>query len=157
MTRPTFIAALLCLGGPAAADVSLSAAQSCFIAKTDATTCIDTAQTDCMASLQTAPAAATLCYTQARTVWEQGLTDRIAAIATQPDDTLTAVARIETRFDLLANMLQCDKIEALSKAASDLTGPEIAAQKAACQSTATGLSYMRLYMRSRTMGLPAAN
>ena len=157
MTRPSLIAALALLTGPAWAEVDLPTAQSCFTARTDATTCIDAAQEDCLTELQSAPAAAALCYGKAQAVWGSGITARMDAIATQADETLTAVARIETQYDLLANMLQCDKVEALSKAASDLTGEQILAQKAACQSTATGLTYMRLFMRSRAMDLPAAN
>lgn len=144
------------LGTPALAAVDLSAAQACFIAKTEPTTCIDAAQADCMASLSEAPSAATVCFRAAQEVWSEGIGAQINVIASQPDETLTAVARIETKYDLLTNMLQCDKIEDLSKAASDLTGEMIAAQKAACQSTASGLSYMRLMLRSRSLPVEPA-
>ncbi len=155
MTRISAIVVFVCLGNAAAAAVDLPAAKSCFLAKTDPTTCIDAAQQDCMTDLQAAPSVATVCYGQTQSGWSEGITTQMDAIASQPDDTLTAVARIETQYDLLANMLQCDKIEALSKAASDLTGEQIGAQKAACQSTATGLSYMRIMLRSRSLALPA--
>ena len=65
------------------------------------------------------------------------------------DDTATTIARIEAKYDVIGAMVQCDRIEALAKAASDLDGPQIALQKERCLARATRPeTYVRLFVRT---------
>ncbi|SMX51136.1 hypothetical protein [Actibacterium lipolyticum] len=137
----------------ASAQVDIADAEACFAkAVTDNTNpapCIDAAQSLCMIDAQETPAVATLCFNNAKDSWSGALGSRIQSFVADADETLAAVAQIETKYDLLSSLIQCDRIEELSIAASDIPGEEIAMQKSRCQSTASGLAYMRLFLRAR--------
>lgn len=149
----TFLIAAL-LSGPALAEVDLTVADACFsnavATQTDPASCIDAAHDVCMVDSGETPAVATLCLAQAQAAWSGALASQIQSTLADVDERIAAVARIELKYDLLASLIQCDRLEELSKVASDLTGPEIAMQTMRCQSAASGLTYMRLFLRDQT-------
>ena len=147
--QAALFAALLTVAAPALAEVDLTAVDACFesarATQTDPAACINAAQDTCLDNAEDTPAVTTLCYVQARDVWSDGLARVFADIIPTMDGTDAAVLQIETKYALLGNLLQCDRIEELSLAASDLTGAAIALQSARCQASATAAMYLRLY------------
>lgn len=137
---------------PALAEVDLPRAQACFdeaiATQSNPAPCVEAEQQACLNGAVEMPAVATLCLTQAQSQWSAAIGARIDAIVTNAPDTLAAIARIETRYDLLSNLLQCDRMEELALVGSEQTGEEILLQKTRCSATASGLTYMRLYLRS---------
>lgn len=149
MTRTTaLILTLVGLGGAALAEVDLEGVQACFEAaranEADPAQCINAAQDTCLDNAQDTPAVSALCFHQARDVWSDGLSGIFTDIVPTMNETDAAVLQIETKYALLGNLLQCDRIEELSLAASDLTIEEIALQSARCQASATAATYLRL-------------
>ena len=138
---------------PAMAEVDLPRAEACFAQaladKTDPATCIDAEQAACMTGAQETPAVATLCFSQAQASWSGAVAARMQAVQSGAGETLATIVRIETKYDLLSALIQCDRVEELSLAASDLPGAAIAVQKARCQATASGLTYLWLHLRAR--------
>ena len=146
------LAALL-LPAPAMAEVDIAAASTCFVAAdadgTNPALCIDAAQDSCLDNSDATPAVSTLCYTEARAAWSAAVGTAIEQVDARGNDRLAAVARIEARYDLLINLLQCDRVEELTIAASEPDSAQLALQKARCQSTAAALTYMRLFLSAR--------
>lgn len=149
----TFAFAAL-VAGSATAQVDVAVAEACFTnavaTQADPATCIISANAACMVDSTDTPAVATLCLSEAQQAWSIALASRIQSTLAGVDDRTAAVARIELKYDLLANLMQCDRLEELSKAASELTGSEIMMQTMRCQSAASGLTYVRLYLRDQT-------
>jgi hypothetical protein len=141
---------------PVAAQVDLGQANACFDAamrdQTTPSACIEAAQDTCMDNAQETPAVATLCFVAARESWSEGLASIFAETVGEMDEVSATVAQIETKYDLLANLLQCDRFEELSIAASDLGGDMIALQTARCQASASAVIYMRLYLTAQAQG-----
>lgn len=147
-----WLAALL-IPGIALAEVNIAAADACFAEADDNSTnpalCIRAAQDFCMDDSDATPAVSTLCYTDALTVWTEAVAMAVDGIDAGSDGGMAAVARIEAKYDMLINLLQCDRAEELAIAMSDLGGVEMALQKARCRSTAGALTYMRLFLSAR--------
>jgi len=154
-----FFAVILAASPAAAAanspGVGIAGVNACFdAAQKDGTSpgpCIDAAQDACLDNAQETPAVATLCYTEARKVWSGALSGAIAAMTAATDEKVGAVARIETKYNLLSNLMECDRVEELSRAVSELKGGAIAVQTARCQATASAATYMHLYLRAKTL------
>lgn len=149
------IAGIFLSAGPVLAGVDLAQAQACFDTaasdQTNPSQCIDAAQNACMDNAQETPAVAALCFSDARAVWSQAIGAEMSDMSESAEEGLVAVARIETKYDLLANLLQCDRMEELSLAVSTLSSDAIALQSARCQSTAAALTYMRLYLSAQSL------
>ncbi len=142
-------AMLAALCSPVAAQVA--GAEACLAAAlkdgSDPTLCVEPSDAACMDSAPETPAVSTACFAETRAQWGAAIGKRMQSL---PDDTATTVARIEAKYDVIGGMVQCDRIEALAKAASDLDGPQIALQKERCLSRATALTYVRLFARTHS-------
>ena len=150
MTRTAaMILTALGLGTPALADVNIADVDACFEAartgQADPAVCINAAQDSCLDNAQETPAVSALCFLEAREAWSDAVSQTFAEIVPTMDETDAAVLQIETKYALLGNLLQCDRIEELSLAASDLTSEAISIQSARCQASATAAMYLRLY------------
>jgi hypothetical protein len=145
-------AILVCLATAATAQVDTKAAQACFdqavASQTDPADCIDAVQQTCMPDAQARPLVAALCFTKIRDDWSAAIGDTMQTFVTTADDTIATIARIETKFDLLSALIQCDRVEELSLAASDIPTDMIALQKEHCAATASALAFMRLHLRT---------
>ncbi|MFZ7090230.1 hypothetical protein [Primorskyibacter sp. 2E233] len=141
---------------PALAEVDLATVDACIEqARSDGqvpTACIDAAQADCQAETSDSHMVAALCYTKAREVWGTGIRDRMQLISASAPENVAAIAGIEVKYDLLANLTQCDRMEELSRV-GEATNEEIQRQKARCEASASGLAYLRLVWRSADMPL----
>jgi hypothetical protein len=153
------LAVLLCtLAAPfvaVAADFDLEAVDACLIQSVDAgqppSSCMDTAHAECMATDNEAPAVATLCFVEAERIWQTGISDLVQRISEKAPEEITTIARIEAKYDLLSALLQCSRIEDLSLAVGRETEANILRRNARCKSNAAGLTYTRLFLRSRDM------
>lgn len=150
------VAGLLALfgPGPARAEVVLDQVARCIEhsrqSGTVPTACIDTAQADCLSLPAETPAVAILCYARARESWDSGITQRMAEIRATAPEQIAAIAGIEVKYDLLASLVQCDRLEELARLSSQ-TAETVQRQKARCTATASGLAYMRLLWRSQDL------
>lgn len=112
--------------------------------------CIEQVLQACDRAPANTPAVAMLCYEQAREVWGQGLSARMAAIREGADDRIAAIAGIEVKYDLLAALMQCDRVEELALM-GEAEASDIQRGKARCAAAATGLVYVRLLMQARDL------
>jgi hypothetical protein len=155
MRRSGIVFALFLAAGPAFGGVEIDQVNACFDAavtgKSNPAQCIDAAQNACLDNARDTPAVATLCYSDARNAWSAALSAALEKMTAHADEKLAAVARIETKYNLLANLMECDRIEELSVAVSDLTGNDIALQSTRCQATASAATYMHLYLRAGSL------
>ena len=141
---------------PVAARATIAdnaAVRACVAAQAEAgapaAECVNRAHAACL-ELGDAPAAATLCLRDAKEAWGRRIAARLDEVAAGAPGEIAQVARIEVRFDLLQNLLQCDRLEALAL----LRPPDEAAlalQRARCEATATGLAYVKLLLQSRAL------
>lgn len=98
--------------------------------------------------LETAPQAAILCYVEAQDSWTEAIETRLAALKERPEPKIADVAEIEVKYDVLRNLLQCDRMEELA-GLTDQDETAKAVQKARCTATAFGLAYARLALHAR--------
>jgi len=149
------LAMLASLIHPAAAEVDISEVDACLTERLSAgrppATCIDDAQSDCMRVDNEVPAVATLCFVEAEKKWQNGISGLMAQISDAAPDEIAAIAAIEVKYDLLSALLQCSRMEELSLTVGRDSEPAILRQNARCKSNAAGLSYARLYLRSRDL------
>lgn len=140
-------AVLAALGWPLCAQVA--GAEACLAGAvregTDPALCLDAPDAACMDNAQETPAVSTACFAQLRAEWGAAIGKRMRSL---PEDTATTVARIEAKYDVISALVQCDRIEELAKATSDLGGPQIALQKERCLARANALTYVRLFVRT---------
>ncbi|SPF78017.1 hypothetical protein [Pseudoprimorskyibacter insulae] len=143
----------LCMATPLFAEVDLAAYNTCIeaqiAANQPAAQCMQQQHAFCDSyPADDAPAAATLCYIEAKDTWSGGIAARLDAIRAKGNEKITAIAGIEVKYDLLANLLQCDRIEELA-GLSDLPAEAITLQKARCQAAAAGLALTKLAIQMR--------
>jgi len=142
-----------CLALPAMAEVDLNTVNACIDTaaneQTNPALCIDQSHTACLDGAQETPAIATLCFTETRQQWTDSVGARMQAATANLNDRMQSVLNIETKYDLLSSLIQCDRMEELAIAATVSPGDSIALQKARCLSTASALAYVRLYIRVR--------
>lgn len=139
---------------PAGAEISIETVNACITkAAEDGTNpnlCVDQAHTDCGAIAEDMHTVATLCFTEAQQVWGDAISTKLAEVQAKTDENIGAVAAIETKYDVLSALVQCDRMEELSRL-TESTADLVQRQKAGCQSTASGLAYVRLFWRSRAL------
>jgi hypothetical protein len=110
--------------------------------------CVNRAQELCLQFPESAADAATACFRDMKDAWGTAVAARMDEIAATAPEEIAAVARIEVRYDLTINLLQCDRMDALNRL-RDQPPELLRAQDARCESTATGLTYVKLLLQSR--------
>jgi hypothetical protein len=149
--------AVLALGltAPAWAEVDLASAASCMTTRIDTgenpAQCIDEAHAACQATPQDSPAIAILCYRTAQAAWDAGIRTEMARINDRADDRIAAIAAVELKYDLIASLTQCDRMEELALVGSDISSETIQRQKARCQASSAGLAFLRVTLRGRSI------
>lgn len=145
----------LAFGGPAPAlaEVDLNRFHSCIEAQIDgnrpAADCVQQEHLACGDfPLETAPQAAILCYVEAQDSWTSAIKTKLDWLKDRPEPKIADVAGIEVKYDVLRNLLQCDRMEELAGLTEqDATAAGV--QKARCTATAFGLAYARLVLHAR--------
>ncbi|WP_121633704.1 hypothetical protein [Tropicibacter alexandrii] len=139
----------VCIALPAWA-VDLDAVNSCIdtarAEQGNPNQCIDAAHQPCLVDSAEAPAAAILCFTEARETWSEGIASRMDTLRANAPEDIAALAGIEVKYDLLASLVQCDRLEELGRL-RDAPTEQVVLQKARCTATASGLAYTRLLWR----------
>lgn len=153
--RTTYVFIAVIIGSAAWADVDLATTDTCLNARIakgeNPTVCVDQAHQRCLTMPDDMTASAVLCFGQAREAWNIGIAANMEQINETADARIATIAAVELKYDLLANLMQCDRIEELAKAASEATGDQIARQRAQCEASAAGLVYLRVKLRSRSL------
>lgn len=112
--------------------------------------CVAEGLSACDAEPAETPAVAVLCYNTAQDTWGEGIATRMAEIRDSAPEKLSAVAGIEVKYDLLGNLMQCDRMEELSLVGEG-EAATIQRDKARCTAAATGLVYVRLLMQAQDL------
>ena len=150
-----FLAAAFCNGGYVSAEVLLGEVQACLVDKLEdnqpLAQCIDAAHMHCASIDEGAKAVATLCFTNAENSWKAGIAEQMSVVKMNATEEIAAIASIETKYDLLASLLQCDRLEELQLTVGRDEEEDILRENARCKAGATALTYTRLYVRSRDM------
>ncbi len=138
---------------PALAEVDLDRVDACVAERIGAqqppAPCVDSAQSACTLAQAEAPSAAALCYVEARRVWSDGISATMELLRRSATEQIAAIAGIEVKYDILANLLQCDRLEELALLAGQHSEEVIRLNKTRCEATASGLVYTRLKWRAR--------
>lgn len=144
---------------PAAADERLVETNACLNARLaenqTPAPCVDQAHQRCLTTPEDMTASAVLCFRQARETWNIGIATEMEHIRKAASDRIASIAAIELKYDLLANLMQCDRMEELAKVGSDASGDQISRQRAQCDASASGLAYLRVKIRSRSLAAPS--
>ena len=135
------------------AQAEIELFQACFAAKNSANEpagdCVNEAQAVCLSFDPGSQAAAgTLCFVKAKEDWAAGITAQMDQITAMADPQIAAVAGIEVKYDLLSNLLQCERMRDLALL-TDRPSDAIVLQFARCEATATGLVLTKLMLQSR--------
>lgn len=147
--------ALFAFSTPAFAEINLTEFRACVDKRLDANSpaadCVHEAQASCLSYDPAQQAAsATLCFVEAKDSWSSGIRARLDEITESSDPNIAAIAGIEVKYDLLANLLQCDRMHDLARL-TETPEASIALQKARCDSTATALALTKLLLQSRQL------
>ncbi|QFU09669.1 hypothetical protein PARPLA_00768 [Rhodobacteraceae bacterium THAF1] len=130
------------------AQVDIAAVDACIAESETPGACITDALATCDATDPETPAVATLCFTKEAATFNAGIAERIARLTEGASEEIATIARIETKYDVLSALLQCDRLEELSRAVGRDTGEVIQRQGARCKANAAGLTYVRLVQRA---------
>lgn len=109
--------------------------------------CVDAAHTPCLEIHSETPNVITLCFKQAQDSWSQGIARHIEVLVQEAPARIVTIAKIEVKYDLLASLLQCDRMDELA-ALQGAASEERLMQKTRCAATASGLAFARLIWRS---------
>lgn len=140
----------------AAAEVDIARFDGCvadsLARDRPAADCVQTAHAVCGDfPLETARAAAVLCYVDAQDAWTRAIRARLEGLGEDAEGRIAKLAEIEVKYDVLGSLLQCDRMEELARVASPEEDAAIGLQKARCTATALGLAYAKLLLQSRNL------
>lgn len=143
------------LAGPALAQIDVAAAKACITDRIDTgenpALCIDEAHATCQATPADSPAVAILCFRNAKADWDGAIAAEMDRIRNRADDRIAAIAAIELKYDLIASLTQCSRMEELAQVGTDTPAETIQRQKARCEASAAGLTYLRALLRGRSI------
>ncbi|MFW2542220.1 hypothetical protein ACN2XU_06235 [Primorskyibacter sp. 2E107] len=153
----TAILAFVLMGAsalPALADFDLDKTKTCLLEaqskKGNPAICIEEAHAPCLAEPADSPSLAALCFTKARETWSTGITAEMDAIKAGAPEQIAAIAGIELKYDLIASLTQCDRMEELALL-GDMPAERLQRDMARCQASSSGLAYARLLWRASTL------
>ena len=133
---------LMFWNSPALAEVDLAAADSCILDRIDSgkpvAECIEAAQADCAAQVADASAVAAVCFREVRDGWNAGIKAVLDKVQATASEEIGAIAAIEVKYDLLAGLVQCDRMEELARAVSEQSAEVILRQRSQCEASASG-------------------
>ena len=109
--------------------------------------CLQAAHAPCLTYAAEAPAAAIACFRQAKADWAGLISARLTALKPALPDPVWTALEINTRYDVLGNLVQCDRMHELSLLQVP-GGEQVELQKARCEATASGLVNMKLALRA---------
>lgn len=149
------LAVQLLLPAPAMAQTDLDGVNACLSERLASgqlpASCVDEAQAACMTINRETPAVATLCFVEVEKEWQSGIAVLMGTIKENAPEEIAAIAGVEGKYDLLSALLQCSRMEELAIVVGRDSDEAIIRQNARCKANAAGLTYARLYLRSRNL------
>lgn len=149
------LAVQLALPAPAMAEMDLNGINACLSdrleARQPAATCLDEAHSACMSINIDTPAVAALCFVELEKEWQAGIAALMTGIKQKASEEIAAVAGVEGKYDLLSALLKCSRMEELALIVGRESDDAIVRQNARCKANAAGLTYARLFLRSRDL------
>ena len=109
--------------------------------------CVQGAHAPCLSYASEAPAAAIACFRQAKADWAGLISARLTALKPALPGPVWDVLEINTRYDILGNLVQCDRMTELALLQVP-GGEQVELQKARCEATASGLVHMKLALQA---------
>jgi len=157
MTSPLIVIALVIAAAPSAqAETMIDTVNGCIEkAGTNEklpSQCVDAAHQTCQRVGEEFDAQATLCFRDAVAHWSTGIRTLMAFVSENADPNMAAAASIELKYDILQARHQCDRLEEFARL-TDISTNEVVRQKAGCQAAASGLAYIKLAIRARSLGI----
>jgi hypothetical protein len=116
-------------GGPPPAQCIAAVLQPCLVMPTDT------------------PAAASLCFREANSAFSDAIRAEMQQLSSTAPERITAIAGIEVKYDLLMGLAQCDRLRDLALV-GDADIAAIQLEDDRCRTVASGMTWMRLKMRS---------
>ncbi len=154
ITKWAFAIGAALAAGPALAEVDLAEVDSCIAETPDRpAACILPQMADCAQIPPERNTIAILCFETARKVWNDGIAARVAGFAEIAPEQIATIAGIETKYAVLSQLLQCDRVEELQR----LTSVEplmIQRRKTMCEAEASGRAYTGLVWQIENMEAP---
>jgi len=139
---------------PAVAEIALDAAQGCVARHAEdgtiPTDCVAEAMADCLNVPADAPALASQCFRAARADWSAGIAARMQELRATAPERIAAIAGVEVKYDLIAGLTQCDRMEELALI-GDRPLDQVQREADGCAATAAGVAYIRLLWRARDL------
>jgi len=140
---------------PSYGESGLGSINACILENIDGgekpASCIDAAHDDCVQVPEGTPSVASVCFRAAKDRWGAGIKALMEKVTAQASGDVAVIAGIETKYDILAGLTQCDRLEELALAVSGRPHEVVLRQKSQCVSTAFGLAYARLVWRTRDL------
>lgn len=109
--------------------------------------CVNEVHTTCFA-YEEASLAATNCLRLAKDYWGSLIAGRMEQIRAAAPEEISAIAGIEVKYDLRANLMQCDRMEELTLVQRE-ADEETLFTRTRCEATAVGLAYVKLVLQSQ--------
>jgi len=108
--------------------------------------CVAAAQKACTAHSAETPAVIALCYTEAETAWGAATRERLDQLEASAPAHVAGLAQIEAKYDLLAGLVQCDRLDEMGQF-HGIAEDQLLIQVRACRASAVGVAYARLLWR----------
>lgn len=147
----TIGALCLLLSAPAMAS-DLDSVDSCLAnalsEQTDPMGCVESASKICAVMAAEMPDAATACFIEGRVLFDQRISEKIALVSQVADETLTARAAINAKYNVLNKLIECDRKEEL-ELLTEMSPDRIRANKAACQLSGSALALVFLHFETK--------
>ncbi|WP_435257317.1 hypothetical protein ACSBLW_14510 [Thioclava sp. FR2] len=130
-------------------QASLDQAEMCLTEAIEASAnpaeCLMKIHSPCLAYSQAAAPQASLCYVEMRKGWDAKIKAMLEAASASEDARLAASFRIESKYELLANLLNCDRLDELAELYKQPETERIL-QKTRCEATASAVTFIKLFV-----------
>lgn len=128
---------------------SLEQAETCLVkaiaAAGNPAECVMKVHSPCLAYSQAAAPQASLCFAEMRMGWDAKLKGLLETISGSNDVRRAASTRIESKYELLTNLLNCDRLDELAELYAQ-PETERLLQKTRCEATASAVTFIRLFV-----------
>ncbi|MGP6087990.1 hypothetical protein [Antarctobacter jejuensis] len=147
---PLAMATLIAAPAGAETRLDLGAVHACVTTAADEgnspQACVDQAHAPCLSLPGDTRNVTSLCFNALRDGWSTAIAGRMASLRQDAPQRVATLAAIELKYDLLAALVQCDRLEEIEQL-RETASEEILLQKSRCTATASGLAYVRLLWR----------
>ena len=130
-------------------EASLDQAELCLTesikAAANPAECLMKVHSPCLAYSQATAPQASLCFVEMRKGWDAKIKTLLEEVSVSGDAKLAASVRIESKYELLANLLNCDRLDELAELYAQPETERIL-QKTRCEATASAVTFIKLFV-----------